>query len=216
MSSLEQPGWIYCLSNPTMPEIYKIGLTTRTPEERLSEANASPDIPTPYKLEFARKVSDVSSKERNLHTILEMDNERVNPKREFFQTNLERIRMLFNLMDGEWWVPCEEDDTSSVASPQDSSTGRRVGLSRYFTDGQRIRHQGSCDTIWIGTFDASTNTIKRDGKSYRSLSSFAGEHYRQARDDRNPNTNGWTECYCEVNGEWIKADSVRQQANMSV
>jgi hypothetical protein len=34
-------GYIYCFSNPTLAEIYKIGYTTRTPLERLQEANAS-------------------------------------------------------------------------------------------------------------------------------------------------------------------------------
>ena len=58
-------GYIYCFSNPSMPGILKVGMTERIPEARLSEANASDTWrpPTPYKIEFAKKVSNPSQKE---------------------------------------------------------------------------------------------------------------------------------------------------------
>ncbi len=51
-------GYIYCFSNPSMPGILKVGMTERTPEIRLFEANC-PDTwrpPTPYKIVVAKKV----------------------------------------------------------------------------------------------------------------------------------------------------------------
>jgi hypothetical protein len=50
-----------------MPDILKIGMTERTPEARLSEANTSDTWrpPTPYKIEFAKKISNASQKEKN-------------------------------------------------------------------------------------------------------------------------------------------------------
>jgi hypothetical protein len=34
-------GYIYCFGNKSMVGIYKIGVTEKTPEQRLSEANSS-------------------------------------------------------------------------------------------------------------------------------------------------------------------------------
>ena len=34
-------GHIYCFSNPSIPGILKVGMTDRTPEIRLIEANSS-------------------------------------------------------------------------------------------------------------------------------------------------------------------------------
>ena len=80
-------GYIYCFSNPCMPGILKVGMTERTPVIRLGEANASDTWrpPTPYKIEFSKKVSDASGKEKTLHTLLEQYTERINPRREFFR-----------------------------------------------------------------------------------------------------------------------------------
>ena len=98
-------GFIYCFSNPSMPGILKVGMTERTPKERLSEANASDTWrpPTPYKIEFAKKVSNSSQKEKTLHILLEQYTDRINPRREFFRVSPEEVSKFFDLMDGEMW-----------------------------------------------------------------------------------------------------------------
>ena len=122
-------GYIYCFSNPSMPGILKVGMTKRTPEARLSEANA-PDTwrpPTPYKLEFAKKVFNPLQKEKTLHILLEKYTECINRHREFFRVSLEEVHKFFDLMDGEMWAETrveeeEEEDTSSESAPQVKST----------------------------------------------------------------------------------------------
>lgn len=100
-------GYLYCLSNSSMPDLLKVGMTERTPEERLNEANSSSTFkpPTPYKIEFAKKVKNVREKERLLHKILERYRERPNQRREFFKVSLEEVKDLFDLLDGEVWEP---------------------------------------------------------------------------------------------------------------
>ena len=99
-------GYIYCFSNPSMPGILKVGMTERIPEARLSEANASDTWrpPTPYKIEFAKKVSNPSQKENTLHTLLEKYTDRIHPRREFFRVSPEEVLKFFDLMDGEMWA----------------------------------------------------------------------------------------------------------------
>ena len=104
-------GYLYCFSNPSMPGLLKVGMTDRSPTIRLSEANQTDTYrpPTPYHMEFAKKVSHSREKERILHDVLSRYTVRVNPKREFFRASVEEVRRLFDLLDGTY----EEIETKS-------------------------------------------------------------------------------------------------------
>ena len=95
-------GYIYAMSNDSMPGLLKVGMTTRNPEVRLLEAN-SPNtwIPTNFKLELAKKVNNPKQKEKTLHVLLEKFTERTNSRREFFRVSIEIVNLLFDLIDGE-------------------------------------------------------------------------------------------------------------------
>ncbi len=41
-------GFVYLLSNPSMPNIVKIGSTERTIKERISELSSVTSLPTPF------------------------------------------------------------------------------------------------------------------------------------------------------------------------
>jgi hypothetical protein len=108
-------GYLYCMTNACMPNLLKIGMTERTPDERLKDAN-SPDTwrpPVPYVIEFAKQVTNPKQKETTLHRLLEQYTERVHPRREFFRLPIEDVRTFFDLMDGEYWVPNDEVGASS-------------------------------------------------------------------------------------------------------
>lgn len=214
-------GYIYCFSNQSMPGILKVGMTERTPEARLSEANTSDTWrpPTPYKIEFAKKVSNPFQKEKILHTLLEQYTERINIRREFFRVSPEEVCKFFELMDGEMWAEIrkeeeddeEEEDVSSDSAPRSKSNvvkGCR-DMTKCFTNGQRICHTIDMNKTWIGTYDSMKNVIVYDGKYYYSLSEMAKAHNKVELPHRLTNTaNGWKECECEVGGEWISTYSL--------
>ena len=81
-------GYIYCFSNPSMPGILKIGMTKRTPEERLKEANQSDTWrpPTEYVVELSIRVTDHVTAEREIHEALK--SKRINANREFFKATV--------------------------------------------------------------------------------------------------------------------------------
>ena len=106
-------GWVYCLSNPSMPELVKIGMTERTPEERAKELSTT-GVPTPFVIEFAKKVKNPAQKEATLHALLEKYAERTNARREFFRTTPDVVRQFFDLMDD---VDGSTPDVSPVAEP---------------------------------------------------------------------------------------------------
>ena len=96
------------MSNPSIPDLLKIGYTERPMEERLQEANGSTWVPTEFSIVFARHVNEPNAKEQIVHRILK--EKRVNPKREFFRVTAEQVRPLFELMDGTWWDPEVDDE----------------------------------------------------------------------------------------------------------
>jgi hypothetical protein len=120
MTTKEKEGWVYCISNDNIRSsklpnnvLLKIGMTNRTPQERLAEANKSDTWrpPVNYKIEFAKRVRNALKKEKTIHKLLEQYNERVNRSREFFDITVEKARLYFDLMDGEYWeTPIKETD----------------------------------------------------------------------------------------------------------
>ena len=112
-------GYIYCFSNTTLAGIYKIGYTTRSPLERLQEANTSDTwrLPDKYKFEFAKKVDNCIVSEKIVHNLLEQFNTRVYRNREFFKTSLTSIKSVFDLIQGEWYVkPLEPIINDEIAN----------------------------------------------------------------------------------------------------
>ena len=101
-------GYIYCFSNDTIDDVYKIGRTKRDPIIRLTEANCCGTwniIQSNYKFEFAKKVDDCCEMERKIHDILESIDSRVYPNREFFKISLTTIKKIFDIISGEWYNP---------------------------------------------------------------------------------------------------------------
>ncbi len=193
-------GYIYCLSNECMPGILKVGMTERTPDVRAKELFTT-GVPTPFIIEFAKKVKDVKTKEKTLHELLEQYTERVSPNREFFRVSLEEVRTFFKLMDGEPLIetPKEYDEETACVKPTEEKTSR---MAKCFTNGQRICHTIGITKKWIGIYDSSKDEIVCDGVSYASPSGFALSHHRIYKPDHK-SAGGWAECKCEVDGKWI-------------
>lgn len=82
-------GWVYCLTNPAMPGLVKIGevhLKDKTPEDRAEELYKT-GVPARFNVEFAAKVTDSADIEDKLHLLL--DTFRYNNGREFFQISVD-------------------------------------------------------------------------------------------------------------------------------
>ena len=88
-------GYIYCLSNESFKDnIYKVGYTRRPIPFRLNELyNTS--VPTPFKVEFVKRVDNPRDSEKLLHKYLK--DYRMNSKREYFKIELNKIHTLFDL-----------------------------------------------------------------------------------------------------------------------
>lgn len=123
-------GYIYCFSNDTMENIYKIGFTTRTPLMRLKEANRGDtwSLSNKFNIEFAKEVGDCREKERKIHKLLSLVGERVSDNREFFKISLEVVRSVFELMDGRWYNIEIDEKGPEIVREIIKDVGRAVNI----------------------------------------------------------------------------------------
>jgi hypothetical protein len=92
-------GYIYILLNRAFQnDHYKIGMTTKTPEERAREISNATGVPRAFKVLYEQRVTDCHKAERLLHQRLYQF--RSTSNREFFQMPLKAaIKALEDVAD---------------------------------------------------------------------------------------------------------------------
>jgi hypothetical protein len=85
-------GFVYVLSNPAFPGLLKIGFTTRSVEQRITELNASTSVPAPFELLGYYACQNPQKDERTVHLALDCCRA---PGKEFFSIKPEQA---FNLL----------------------------------------------------------------------------------------------------------------------
>jgi hypothetical protein len=95
-----------------MPDILEVGMTEKEVVFRLKEANRADAWrpPTPYRIEFAKRVQNPKQKEKLIHTLLSQYTEKVNPTQKFFRVSKEEVRAFFDLTDGDYWAGSSDDE----------------------------------------------------------------------------------------------------------
>ena len=79
--------WVYILSNPVQPGVYKIGYTKLTPDERAKQISNATGVALPYEVAWAFGCFNGEHLEGAVHHALAEF--RVNSQREFFQIDLD-------------------------------------------------------------------------------------------------------------------------------
>ena len=111
-------SFVYILINESMPGLIKIGRTTTSVKQRMSELNAPAGIPLPFTCYYAARVEDSVKVERKLHEAF--GDHRVRERREFFWLSPHRAQAALELAALEDVTPREEiiDDF-----PEDAELG---------------------------------------------------------------------------------------------
>lgn len=89
------PDIIYVLTNEAMPGLVKIGLTTDSVESRLTQLSTASGVPLPFECYFAAEVQDSGKLEKTLHQLF--SESRINPKREFFKVDPEKVVLAISI-----------------------------------------------------------------------------------------------------------------------
>jgi len=89
------PEIVYLLTNPTMPDLVKIGRTTDL-EARLRQLSTHSGVPVPFECFYACEVANSVKVEKALHDAF--GDHRVNSRREFFRLNPDRAVAILELV----------------------------------------------------------------------------------------------------------------------
>jgi hypothetical protein len=115
-------GYVYAVTNPSIPGLVKIGRTSNM-EKRL-ESLYDTSVPTPFECVCVKKVNNPNDIESNLHTLL--SEFRVNDKREFFKVEIEKVKLIFDLI-GSSTNPVTNNGNNKTLSLKISTSGTYIG-----------------------------------------------------------------------------------------
>jgi len=99
-------SFVYILINEAMPGLIKIGRTTTTVKQRISELNSPAGIPLPFTCYYAARVEDSVRVEKKLHDAF--GDHRIRERREFFRLSPHRAQAALELAALEDVTPREE------------------------------------------------------------------------------------------------------------
>ena len=128
-----RPGYVYVLSNPSMPGLVKIGRTERDPETRRVELSKATGVPTPFRLEYSQFFEDCHLAEKAVHNDLQRLGQRANDGREFFRvTVVQAVGVLKRL------AALERGDTVEALGTTGPSRGARDAAKDLVDQGVRL------------------------------------------------------------------------------
>jgi hypothetical protein len=87
---------VYVLTNPAMPGLVKIGKTTQLEVDMRMKQLYGTGVPVPFDCVYACRVKDASKVEEALH--FAFGTTRINPNREFFRVEPERVQAILELL----------------------------------------------------------------------------------------------------------------------
>lgn len=122
-------GIVYILTNPAMPDIVKIGMTSRESMDARLRELYNTSVPVPFECEYACKVRNYQEVERALH--LAFQPYRIHPQREFFRINPEQAIAILRLLDRGSDITQEvSNEISNDLTEQDRAAGEQMKKMR--------------------------------------------------------------------------------------
>jgi hypothetical protein len=174
-----EPGFVYILSNSAMPGIYKIGITTRNDIQTRIRELFTTSIPVPFECVYACKVDNCKKVESAIH--FAFDPERINPQREFFKTDPDRVIAILNLVEVENITNTIQHKADGKISAIDIESGEKLKRERRpslnfkemgINIGEELEYIDGDGNIKVKVI--SDKKVEYDGKEY-SLTSLTQE-----------------------------------------
>lgn len=172
-------GIVYLLTNPVMPGLVKIGMTTRDDiDERMKELYTT-GVPVPFECQFACQVkkTDCAKIEKALHTAFAP--QRVNANREFFRIQVEQAKAILELFHHEDVTSEVSEEIDNDLTPDDKAATRKAQIHRPALNFYEMGLQKGDVLVW--KYDASVTvsvlserTVLFEGQE-RSLSPLSAE-----------------------------------------
>lgn len=123
-------GIVYVLTNPAMPGLVKIGMTTRDNMDARMRELYGTGVPVPFECKYACKVksSDCAKIEKALHTAFAPN--RININREFFQIKPEQAMAILELFNREDITQEVTEEIDNDLTIEDKSASEKINSTR--------------------------------------------------------------------------------------
>ena len=123
-------GIVYLLTNPVMPGLVKIGMTTQKEIEQRMKELYTTGVPLPFECQFACKVkkSDCAKIEKALHTAF--GPQRINANREFFRIQVEQAKAILELFHHEDITTDVTEEIENDLTPEDKAASIKEKTKR--------------------------------------------------------------------------------------
>jgi hypothetical protein len=121
------PNIVYVLTNEAMPGIVKIGFTEGSIEDRISQLSSWSGVPLYFECYYAAEVDDMKRVEKLLHQLF--SELRVNPKREFFRIDPEKVVLALSIGKFKEVTPGEVVVDAEEQAALEKEKSRRPRLS---------------------------------------------------------------------------------------
>ena len=119
---------VYVLTNPAMPGLVKIGKTSQLEVEDRMKQLYGTGVPVPFDCAFACQVKDATEVERALH--FAFGTNRINPNREFFKIEAERVIAILRLLKVDEMTTQFEKSLESDVPAADIQSAQELKKSR--------------------------------------------------------------------------------------
>ena len=146
-------GYVYILTNQSIPDQLKIGMTTRDSRERARELSNT-SVPTPFKVAFELFCEDCKLLEYQLHH--KLSDFRVSNNREFFRYPLDKTISLLQKLNEEKSAP---DSQYQAVDIMDSLNNKFPNSLR--EDIVAVRIVQPKERVWL---EITTEQISRNGE----------------------------------------------------
>jgi len=117
---------VYVFTNEAMPELVKIGRTANSVVERLTDLSRSTAIPLAFECYFAAEVENAAALEKKLHELF--SEFRINPKREFFKVDPEKIVLAISIGQYKEITPAMAEVDADEQEALEKAKARRPRL----------------------------------------------------------------------------------------
>jgi hypothetical protein len=123
-------GIVYLLTNPVMPGLVKIGMTTQEDIDKRMKELYTTGVPVPFECKFACKVkkSDCFKIEKALHKAF--DPQRINQNREFFRINVEQAQAILELFHHEDITEDVSEEIQNDLTDEDKAASTKAQSKR--------------------------------------------------------------------------------------
>ena len=123
-------GIVYLLTNPVMPGLVKIGMTTQKEIDHRMKELYTTGVPLPFECQFACKVkkTDCAKIEKALHTAF--GPQRINANREFFRIQVEQAKAILELFHHEDITTDVTEEIENDLTPEDKAASVKAQKHR--------------------------------------------------------------------------------------